>query len=146
MMGTQFTAIIEEKFKTLPIQEVADVFVDKVEADSNVGIDPTGKAYTPYAKATRKSGPVRLRDKSRGIETADTLYAQAMEARVGFTGSSGYGGSSKPTGEVMNYHHYGTAKGGKERKVFLNERDITSSGGQQAVQRVEAILEAHFNE
>lgn len=148
-IGNQLSVILEQKMSKLPISEVADVFVDKTEIDSQRGVDPTGQTYIPYAPSTAKrkgrSSPVTMRDKSRSIETVDTLYEQANEARIGFQGNAGYGKSSKPSGEVFYMHQEAKARGGNKRKVFLEEEDMTSAGATEAIERVETILEEYFN-
>lgn len=146
--GQQFEAIISEKMSELPVKEVGDIFIDKVEIDTQRGVDPTGQPYAPYEPSTvRRKGysSVDMRDKSRSVETLDQ-QARKMETRLTFQGNAGYGSTSKPAGEVFYMHQEATARGGKRRKVFLEDEDLTSSGANEAIERVEILLEEYFNE
>lgn len=149
LIGNQLEVILKDKMGELPIKEVGDIFIDKVEIDTQRGVDPAGQTYTPYAPSTAKrkgrSSPVTMRDKSRSVETLDQ-QARNMETRLGFQGSAGYGNSSKPSSEVFYMHQEGTARGGKKRKVFPEQEDLTSPGVQSAIERVEVLLEEYFNE
>lgn len=148
MIGNQFQEIMREKIKELPMEKIGEVFIEKVLDDTTRGVDPTGASYADYAPSTAKrkgrSSPVTLRDRSRSIET---LYQQAQKGstRLGFAGSAGYGGSSKPAAEVFYMHQKGTARGGNVRKVFPEPEDITSSGMQVAIENVQKVLAEHFN-
>lgn len=145
MIGDQFLDIIRTRASEMPIQKIADVFVDETETNTERGIQPDGTTFPPYSPKTKKSGRVNLRDKSRSVETVDTLYSQANEATIGFKGNAGYGASSKPSSEVFYYHQYGEGRN-PERRVFPEGQDITSSEVQAAIERVEIILKEHFNE
>ncbi len=152
-LSDQFTQFISEKMKVLPVEEVGDVFIDGVKSDSARGVDVTGSSFVSYEPDTvRKKGNalVNLRDRSGSIESLDN--AEKMSDSTGastilrFSGNAGYGGSSKPSGEVFHYHQKGTAKGGKMRKVFPEQGDESSSNVQNKLEKVEAILAGYFNE
>ena len=149
LIGTQLNTILEEKMSELPVEEVGDIFIDKVEIDTQRGVDPTGQAYVPYAPSTSKkkgrSSPVTMRDRSRSIETLDQ-QARGLETRLSFQGNAGYAGSSKPSGEVFYMHQEGKARGGNVRKAFPKDEDLTSAGVQEAIEKVEFLLEDYFNE
>lgn len=156
LIGNQLEVILEKKMSKLPVKEVGDIFIDKVEIDTQRGVDPAGQPYIPYAYSTaNRKGYTQpdMRDKSRSIETVDTLYQQANETRIGFEGNAGYGRTSKPASEIFYYHQEGLSgngrageKTGKVRKVFLEEEDMTSAGAVEAIERVEILLEEYFNE
>lgn len=146
--GEQFLSIIDEKMSNLPVEKVGDIFIDKVEIDTQRGVDPTGQPYAPYEPSTvRRKGysSVDMRDKSRSVETLDQ-QARQLETRLTFQGNAGYGGSSRPGGEVFYMHQEGIARGGKKRKVFLEQEDITSPGANEAIERVEIVFQEYFNE
>lgn len=148
MIGNEFLNIIEDKMSTLPVKEVGDIFIDKVEIDTQRSVDPTGQPYIEYAESTaRRKGYSNpdMRDKSRSVETLDQ-QARGLETRLEFQGNAGYGSTSRPSGEVFYMHQEATARGNKKRKLFLEEEDLTSSGALEAIERVEIRLEEHFNE
>ena len=149
LIGNQLEVILKDKMGELPVKEVGDIFVDKVEIDTQRGVDPTGQSYTPYAPSTAKkkgrTSPVTMRDKSRSVETLDQ-QARQSETRLYFQGNAGYGTSSKPASEVFYMHQEATARGGKKRKIFLEEEDLTSAGATEAIEKVELLLEEYFNE
>lgn len=148
-LGQQFADIINEKMDTIPVKEIGDVFIDKVEIDTHRGVNPAGQSYIPYAPSTAKrkgrSSPVTMRDRSRSVETLDQ-QARELSTRLGFEGNAGYSGSSKPAGEVFYMHQKGEARGNKVRKVFPEDEDVTSPGVTEALETIELILEKHFNE
>lgn len=156
LIGNQLDIILQQKISKLPVQEVGDIFVDKIEIDSNIGVDPTGKPYEPYKKSTAKkkgrSSPVTLRDRSRSIETIDSQARSSDTARLTFSGQAGYGKSSKDANIVFfDYHQHGTenqhgTEKMKKRKVVPEEEDLTSAGVEEAIQKVELLLEGYFNE
>lgn len=144
-LGEQFADIINDWTKELPMEEIGNVFVHETEENTKRGVQPDGSSFPPYSEFTNKSGTVNLRDRSRSVESVDTLYAQANEAIVGFRGDAGYGASSKPAMEVFYYHQEGVGRN-PERRVFPDEIDETSSKVQSAFDRIRQILADNFNE
>ena len=153
-LGDQLEDFIREKMKTFPIERVGDVFIDGMETDTNRGVDVTGSPFPPYENSTirKKNGQslVNLRDRSRSIETLDNAETMSdstsASTTLRFSGNAGYGGSSKPAGNVFHYHQKGTAKGGKIRRIFPEPGDESSDNVQSKLNKVEIILEDYFNE
>ncbi len=156
-LGDQFSQIIESKMQNVPVEKVGDVFIDGMEVDSNRGVDPTGKSYDSYEDNTikKKSGQtlVNLRDTNRSIETSDntmeTRGSDFASTRIAFSGTAGrIGKSKKPASEVFAYHQGKEviARGGKQRKVFPEQEDVTSSGVQEKLDKVDILLTEYFNE
>jgi hypothetical protein len=147
-LADQFDVIIKRQEEAIPIKEVANLFIDKTVQNSEIGLDPTDKAYEPYDPSTiRKKGRsnVDMRDKSRSIETL-YQFGQGDSVELKFAGNAGAGSSSRPSGEVFYMHQYGQARGGKIRQTFFEDRDTTSAGFQEVNLKVEKLLTEHFND
>lgn len=146
-LEAQFQDIIDARINTFDVEEVGKLVIEKTLRDTDRGVDPTSKPFTPYERKTIKkkgNATVNLRHYGQGIETLGQS-GMDLSTTLAFSGTSGHGASAKSTGEVMFYHQKGTAKGGKQRKLFLEPEDMTSSGANELFQEITKVLAKHFN-
>lgn len=156
-LEAQFQDIIDARINTFDVEEVGKLIVERTLQDTERGIDATGApfmAYKPQTATVKGNSVVNLRHYARGMET---LHVQGtfsgggnLGATLAFSGESGRSipdgiGSNKATGQVLGMHQKGTARGGKQRKVFLEPEDMTSIGANELFQEITKVLAKHFN-
>lgn len=136
-IGVQFSEIMLKKMQSLPLQEMAQVYVDKTLEDTRMGVNPGGDPMPAYAPSTVKRkgrANVDMRDRDHSIEEVDFQFTDDV-ATLFFPEKS----------EVFEMHFSGTARGGNIRKVVPSEQDENSPGMEQSYEQVKQILQRHFN-
>jgi len=137
-LGEQFMNIMKSKSDDLPMDRIAQVYVDKTLDDTLSGEDPSGVEFIGYAPSTAKkkgrTSPVTMRDKDLSMEGLDFQLTDD-EAQLFFP----------EKGDIFDMHQRGTARGGNVRRIFPEEVDHQSANMENSYEKVGRILEEHFN-